>query len=44
MPYRLFGVLLLSFSPALGMAAEVMFEGYYRILVGGKPVGYTVQR
>lgn len=41
----LFGLLALFFSlgePAF--AGEIMFEGYYRIEVGGKPVGYTIQR
>ncbi len=41
----LFGALALIFSlggPAY--AGEIMFEGYYRIEIGGKPVGYTIQR
>lgn len=44
MPQRLFGVLLLFFSPALAFGAEVMFEGYYRVDLGGKHIGYTIQR
>lgn len=41
----LFGAIVLFFS--LGnpsFAGEVMFEGYYRIEIGGKPVGYSIQR
>lgn len=41
----IFGVFTLFFS--LGQSAfagEIMFEGYYRIEVGGKPVGYSIQR
>jgi len=44
MAYRLFGVILLFFSPAWVFAAEIMFEGYYRINLSGKPIGYVIQR
>jgi hypothetical protein len=44
MSYRLFGLFLLFFSPALGFAADVMFEGYYRIELEGKPIGYNIER
>ncbi len=41
----LFGALVLFFSlgPA-AFAGEIMFEGYYRIEIGGKAVGYSIQR
>lgn len=38
------GILVLFFSPALLAKSEVMFEGYFKIKVGEKHVGYTVQR
>lgn len=44
MTYRLFGFLLLFFSPVAAMAGDIMFEGYYRIELDGKHVGYTIQR
>jgi hypothetical protein len=44
MRYLLFGVLLLCFSPAPSFAAEIMFEGYYRIDLAGKHIGYSIQR
>ncbi len=44
MTYRLFGVLLLFFSPVASLAGEIMFEGYYRIDLAGKHIGYTIQR
>jgi hypothetical protein len=44
MTYRLFGILILFFSPVAAFAAEIMFEGYYRIELDGKHIGYTVQR
>lgn len=44
MRYRLFGVLLLCFSPVTTFAAEIMFEGYYRIELSGKHIGYSIQR
>lgn len=40
----LFGLLVLIFSPGSAFASEIMFEGYYRIEVGGKHIGYTIQR
>lgn len=41
----LFGILLLFFSLGpFAQAAEVMFEGYYRIDLESKPVGYSVMR
>lgn len=40
----LIGILLLTFSPAVFAKKEVMFEGYFKINVGEKHVGYTVQR
>lgn len=40
----LFGTLLLFFSPGSAFAGEVMFEGYYRVEIGGKHVGYAIQR
>lgn len=44
MPIRLFGILLLFFSPGLVFASEIMFEGYYRIELENKPIGYTILR
>jgi hypothetical protein len=44
MLYRLFGILLLFFSPATLFASEVMFEGYYRVELENKPIGYTILR
>jgi hypothetical protein len=44
MAYRLFGVFLLFFSPALVFAADVMFEGYYKVNLAGKHIGYAIQR
>ena len=44
MAYRLFGLFLLFFSPALALAGEIMFEGYYRIELSGSHVGYYIQR
>lgn len=38
------GIFLLFFSPALLAKSETMFEGYFKINVGDKHVGYTVQR
>lgn len=44
MANRLFGALLLFFSPALALAGEVMFEGYYQIKLGSEAIGYSIQR
>jgi len=44
MAYLLFGVITLFFSPVAALAAEIMFEGYYRIDLEGKHVGYAIQR
>src|SRR4051812_12531568 len=44
MTYRLFGILLLFFSPVAAFPAEIMFEGYYRVELEGKPIGYTILR
>lgn len=44
MTYRLFGILLLFFSPGTLFANEIMFEGYYRIELESKPIGYTILR
>ncbi len=41
---KVIGIFLLFFSPALLAKSEVMFEGYFKIKVGEKHVGYTVQR
>jgi hypothetical protein len=42
--YRLFGILLLFFSPVSLFASEIMFEGYYRIELENKPIGYSILR
>ncbi len=45
MTKRLFGILLLCFSPVtLVHAGEIMFEGYYRVELENKPIGYTILR
>ncbi|MGZ3721967.1 MAG: hypothetical protein ACXVA9_03490 [Bdellovibrionales bacterium] len=44
MAYRLFGILILFFSPVTLFASEVMFEGYYRVELENKPIGYTILR
>lgn len=44
MPILLFGVISLFFSPGAAFAAEIMFEGYYKIDLGGKHIGYAIQR
>jgi len=44
MSYLLFGVLTLFFSPAPSWAGEIMFEGYYKIELSGKHIGYAIQR
>lgn len=41
---RLFGILALCFGLASTARAETMFEGYYRINLDGKSIGYTIQR
>jgi hypothetical protein len=41
---RLFGILLLTFSPVTLFASEIMFEGYYKIELEGKQIGYAIQR
>ena len=40
----LFGTLLLFFSLAQAFAADIMFEGYYRVDHAGRHVGYIIQR
>ena len=38
-------VLFFALSPALTFAAaDIMFEGYYRVELEGKPIGFTIQR
>ena len=44
MAYRLFGILILFFSPVTVFSNEVMFEGYYRVELENKPAGYTILR
>lgn len=44
MDIRLFSFLILFFSPALGFTTEIMFEGYYRINLATKPIGYNILR
>jgi hypothetical protein len=44
MTYRLFGILLLFFSPGFVFAGEIMFEGYYRVELEGKHIGYSILR
>jgi len=44
MHIRLFGFLLLFFSPGAAIASDIMFEGYYRIELEGKPIGYIIER
>lgn len=44
MAYRLFGIFLLCFSPVVLFAKEIMFEGYYRVELENKPIGYTILR
>lgn len=40
----LIGIVLLFFSPAAVFASEVMFEGYYRVELENKPIGYIILR
>lgn len=44
MAYRFILVLCLCFGPALARAADIMFEGYYRVDLNHKQVGYIVER
>ena len=44
MTNHLFGILLLFFSPGPLFAGEIMFEGYYRVELQGKQIGYTILR
>jgi hypothetical protein len=44
MPILLFGVLALFFSPVPAFSSEIMFEGYYKIELAGKHIGYAIQR
>ncbi len=44
MPTLLFVTFALIFSPAAALAGEIMFEGYYKIELGGKHIGYSIQR
>jgi hypothetical protein len=44
MHIRLFGILLLFFSPVSLFASEVMFEGYYKVELENKAIGYTILR
>lgn len=40
----LFGLMVLFFSPGFAFAGEIMFEGYYRVELAGKHIGYYIQR
>ncbi len=44
MAYLLFGLTALFFSPVTALCSEIMFEGFYRIEMSGKHVGYSIQR
>ena len=44
MTKTIFLTLWLCFSPGLGFATEIMFEGYYRIDLEHKPIGYYISR
>jgi hypothetical protein len=44
MTYRILVTLVLCFGPVAAHAGEIMFEGYYRIALSGKPIGYVIQR
>lgn len=37
-------LILLTFYSLAGQAAEVQFEGYYRVELESKPIGYIIQR
>jgi len=39
-----FTLLLLIFGPVTSLAGDIMFEGYYKITLSGKSVGYNIQR
>jgi len=39
-----FAILLLLIPLRFANASEVMFEGYYKIELGGAPIGYTIER
>jgi hypothetical protein len=41
---RLLLIVFLCFGPAAATAADVMFEGYYRVDIESKPVGYIILR
>ncbi|NJL25347.1 MAG: hypothetical protein HC902_09320 [Calothrix sp. SM1_5_4] len=41
---RLFTLILLFFSPAAAFAGDIMFEGFYRVDLAGKQIGYAIQR
>lgn len=41
---RLLVLVLLCLSPAHVFAGEVMFEGFYKIKLENKPIGYQIQR
>lgn len=44
MTNHLFGFLILFLSPVLAWSSEVMFEGYSKIELAGKHVGYAIQK
>ena len=44
MSIRIIAFLILFFSPAVTFAAEIMFEGYYRIELNKKHIGYSIVR
>lgn len=39
-----FLILILGLLPTMGWAAEIQFEGYYRLELESKPIGYVIQR
>lgn len=41
---RIICTLLLCFGPVHALANEVMFEGYYKVELENKPIGYVIQR
>lgn len=41
---RLVALALIFSLAARAFAADIMFEGYYRIALDGKPIGYNIQR
>lgn len=41
---RLVAIALIVLSPSLGFASEIQFEGYYRLELESKHIGYVIQR